>query len=458
MNKVNKENKKVEKKELSRILIANRGEIALRAIQTIQEMGKESIAIYSIADKDAHYLNTANAKVCIGGAKSSESYLNIPAIISAAELFEADAIFPGYGFLSENQNFVEICSHHSLEFIGPSAKVMALMSDKSKAKSVMKEAGMPVIEGSEGLLKSYQEAEEIADKIGYPVIIKAAAGGGGRGMRVVEDKSKLKNLYLAAETEALSAFGDGSVYLEKFINKPKHIEVQILADKHGNVIHVGERDCSVQRRQQKLIEETPAVVLEEGVRKRLLETAIKAAKHIGYVGAGTFEFLLDSNMKDFYFMEMNTRLQVEHTISEMVSGLNLIEWMIRIAQGEKLPEQESFSLKGHAIECRITAEDPKKFYPSPGKITEWIAPGGVNVRLDSHAHANYVVPTHYDSMIGKLIVWGENRERAIAKMKRALKEFKVEGIKTTIPFHLEMLENADFRQAKIHTKYLEENF
>ncbi len=458
MNKVNKENKKVEKKELSRILIANRGEIALRAIQTIQEMGKESIAIYSIADKDAHYLNTANAKVCIGGAKSSESYLNIPAIISAAELFEADAIFPGYGFLSENQNFVEICSHHSLEFIGPSAKVMALMSDKSKAKSVMKEAGMPVIEGSEGLLKSYQEAEEIADKIGYPVIIKAAAGGGGRGMRVVEDKSKLKNLYLAAETEALSAFGDGSVYLEKFINKPKHIEVQILADKHGNVIHVGERDCSVQRRQQKLIEETPAVVLEEGVRKRLLETAIKAAKYIGYVGAGTFEFLLDSNMKDFYFMEMNTRLQVEHTISEMVSGLNLIEWMIKIAQGEKLPKQESLSLKGHAIECRITAEDPKKFYPSPGKITEWIAPGGVNVRLDSHAHANYVVPTHYDSMIGKLIVWGENRERAIAKMKRALKEFKVEGIKTTIPFHLEMLENADFRQAKIHTKYLEENF
>ncbi len=458
MNKVNKENKKVEKKELSRILIANRGEIALRAIQTIQEMGKESIAIYSIADKDAHYLNTANAKVCIGGAKSSESYLNIPAIISAAELFEADAIFPGYGFLSENQNFVEICSHHSLEFIGPSAKVMALMSDKSKAKSVMKEAGMPVIEGSDGLLKSYQEAEEIADKIGYPVIIKAAAGGGGRGMRVVEDKSKLKNLYLAAETEALSAFGDGSVYLEKFINKPKHIEVQILADKHGNVIHVGERDCSVQRRQQKLIEETPAVVLEEGVRKRLLETAIKAAKYIGYVGAGTFEFLLDSNMKDFYFMEMNTRLQVEHTISEMVSGLNLIEWMIKIAQGEELPKQESLSLKGHAIECRITAEDPKKFYPSPGKITEWIAPGGVNVRLDSHAHANYVVPTHYDSMIGKLIVWGENRERAIAKMKRALKEFKVEGIKTTIPFHLEMLENADFRQAKIHTKYLEENF
>ncbi|MGL2377225.1 acetyl-CoA carboxylase biotin carboxylase subunit [Helicobacter pylori] len=455
---MNKENKKVEKKELSRILIANRGEIALRAIQTIQEMGKESIAIYSIADKDAHYLNTANAKVCIGGAKSSESYLNIPAIISAAELFEADAIFPGYGFLSENQNFVEICSHHSLEFIGPSSKVMALMSDKAKAKIVMKEAGMPVIEGSDGLLKSYQEAEEIADKIGYPVIIKAAAGGGGRGMRVVGDKSKLKNLYLAAETEALSAFGDGSVYLEKFINKPKHIEVQILADKHGNVIHVGERDCSVQRRQQKLIEETPAVVLEEGVRERLLETAIKAAKYIGYVGAGTFEFLLDSNMKDFYFMEMNTRLQVEHTISEMVSGLNLIEWMIKIAQGEKLPKQESLSLKGHAIECRITAEDPKKFYPSPGKITEWIAPGGVNVRLDSHAHANYVVPTHYDSMIGKLIVWGENRERAIAKMKRALKEFKVEGIKTTIPFHLEMLENADFRQAKIHTKYLEENF
>lgn len=449
--------KEVAKKTLNRILIANRGEIALRAIRTIQEMGKEAIAIYSTADKDTHYLDLANAKVCIGGPKSSESYLNVPAIMSAAELFDADGIFPGYGFLSENQNFVEICSHHGIEFIGPSAEVMVMMSDKSKAKDVMKEAGVPVIMGSDGALKSYKEAEEVAQKIGYPVIIKAAAGGGGRGMRVVEDPTLLKNLYLAAESEALSAFGDGTIYMEKFIKSPKHIEVQILADKHGNVIHVGERDCSAQRRQQKLIEETPAVVLSDEIRKSLLETAIKATKHIGYVGAGTFEFLLDANNKDFYFMEMNTRLQVEHTISEMVSGLDLVEWMIRIAEGEELPKQESISFKGHSIECRITAEDPDRFYPSPGKITKWISPGGAHVRLDTHAYSGYNVPMFYDSMIGKLIVWGEDRQRAIAKMKRALNEFCIEGIKTTIPFHLKMMDNSDFKSSKIHTKYLEQN-
>ena len=447
----------VEKKQIKRILIANRGEIALRAIRTIQEMGKEAIAVYSTADKDTHYLDVADTKICIGGPKSSESYLNIPAIMSAAELFDADAIFPGYGFLSENQHFVEICSHHGIEFIGPSAETMVLMSDKSKAKDVMKEAGVPVIMGSDGALKNYQEAQEVAKKIGYPVIIKAAAGGGGRGMRVVEDESLLKNLYLAAESEALSAFGDGTIYMEKFILNPKHIEVQILADKHGNVIHVGERDCSAQRRQQKLIEETPAVVLSPEVRKKLLDTAVKAAKHIAYVGAGTFEFLLDANNRDFYFMEMNTRLQVEHTVSEMVSGLDLIELMIRVAEGEELPSQDSISFKGHSIECRITAEDPVKFYPCPGKITKWIAPGGANVRLDTHAYAGYSVPMHYDSMIGKLVIWGETREQAIARTKRALKEFCIEGIKTTIPFHLKMMDNKDFKEAKIHTKYLEQN-
>lgn len=450
--------KEVQKKKIQRILIANRGEIALRAIRTIQEMGKQAIAIHSIADKDTHYLEVADAKVCIGGAKSSESYLNIPAIMSAADLFEADAIFPGYGFLSENQNFVEICEHHGIEFIGPGKEVMMIMSDKSKAKDCMKEAGVPVIVGSDGALKSYQEALEIADKIGYPVILKAAAGGGGRGMRVVPDKGLLKNLYLAAESEALSAFGDGTIYMEKFINKPKHIEVQILADKHGNVVHIGERDCSMQRRQQKLIEETPAVVLSEDVRQRLLETAIKAAKHIKYVGAGTFEFLLDSNNKDFYFMEMNTRLQVEHTVSEMVSGLDLVEWMIRIAEGEELPSQDSINFKGHSIECRITAEDPEKFYPCPGEIKEWIAPGGANVRLDTHAYAGYVVPMFYDSMIGKLVVWGETREKAIARMKRALKEFEISGIKTTIPFHIKMMDNQDFKDSKIYTKYLENEY
>ncbi|WP_300223971.1 acetyl-CoA carboxylase biotin carboxylase subunit [uncultured Helicobacter sp.] len=444
-------------KKIKRILIANRGEIVLRAIRTIQEMGKEAIAVYSTADKDAHYLDVADAKVCIGREKSSESYLNIPAIISAAELFEADAIFPGYGFLSENQQFVEICKHHDIEFIGPSSEVMNLMSDKSKAKDVMKEAGVPVIMGSDGALKDLEEAKKVAQEISYPVIIKAAAGGGGRGMRVVESEEMLANAYLAAESEALSAFGDGTIYMEKFIKNPKHIEVQILADKHGNVVHIGERDCSAQRRQQKLIEEAPAVVLSEEVRERLLQTAVKAAKHIGYVGAGTFEFLLDANNKDFYFMEMNTRLQVEHTVSEMISGLDLVEWMIRIAEGEKLPSQEEIAFNGHSIECRITAEDPKKFFPCPGKITTWIAPGGAHVRLDTQAYCNYVVPMFYDSMIGKLVVWAESREKAIKRMHRALKEFKVEGIKTTIPFHIEMMENQDFKQSKIHTKYLEQH-
>lgn len=445
-------------RKLKRILIANRGEIALRAIRTIQEMGKEAVAVYSTADKDAHYLDVADAKICIGKEKSSESYLNIPAIISAAELFGADAIFPGYGFLSENQHFVEICKHHNIEFIGPSSEVMLLMSDKSRAKDMMKQAGVPVIMGSDGALKDLDEAKKVAQEIGYPVIIKASAGGGGRGMRVVTSEDQLTNSYLAAESEALSAFGDGTIYMEKFINKPKHIEVQILADKHGNVIHIGERDCSTQRRQQKLIEESPAVVLSPEVREKLLETAIKAAKYIRYVGAGTFEFLLDSNGKDFYFMEMNTRLQVEHTVSEMVSGLDLVEWMIKIAEGEKLPNQSEISFKGHSIECRITAEDPKKFFPCPGKITQWIAPGGSHVRLDSHAYCNYVVPMHYDSMIGKLIVWGKTREVAIARMKRALQEFCIEGIRTTIPFHIAMMDNQDFKQSKIYTKYLEEEF
>ncbi|WP_276951403.1 acetyl-CoA carboxylase biotin carboxylase subunit [Helicobacter rodentium] len=444
-----------EKKEIQTILIANRGEIALRAIRTIKEMGKKAIAVYSTADKDAHYLDLADAKVCIGGDKSSESYLNIPAIISAAELFKADAIFPGYGFLSENQNFVEICKHHKIEFIGPNPDVMALMSDKSKAKEVMKNAGVPVIPGSDGAVESKEEALKLAKEIGYPVILKAAAGGGGRGMRIVEKEENMFNAYLAAESEAISAFGDGTIYMEKFIDKPKHIEVQILADKHGNVLHIGERDCSLQRRHQKLIEESPAPTLESKTREKLLQTAITATKAIQYVGAGTYEFLLDSN-QNFYFMEMNTRLQVEHPVSELVSGLDIIELMIKIAEGEELPKQDSVQFKGCAMECRITAEDPVKFYPSAGKITKWITPGGNNVRLDSHAYAGYVVPMFYDSMIGKLIVWGRNRKEAIARMSRALDEFCVEGIKTTIAFHQEMMKNDDFKRGVIHTKYLEQ--
>lgn len=442
--------------KIKRILIVNRGEIALRAVRTIQDMGKEAVVIYSTADKDVHYLDIADVKICIGGPKSSESYLNIPAIITVVELFKIDAIFPGYGFLSENQNFVEICENHGIIFIGPSHHVMSLMSDKSKAKDAMRDAGIPIIQGSDGTIKTFKDAQKVAKKIGYPVIIKAAAGGGGRGMRVVDSESNLKNAILAAESEALGAFGDGSIYIEKFIRNPKHIEVQVLADKYGNVLHIGERDCSTQRRQQKLIEESPAVVLSDSVRNRLLQTALKAAASIKYEGAGTFEFLLDENREDFYFMEMNTRLQVEHTVSEMVSNLDLVELMIRVAEGEKLIKQKDVHIKGHSIECRITAEDPDKFYPCPGRITSWITPGGGNVRLDTHVYAGYTVPMFYDSMICKLIVWAEDRPKAIARMRRALKEFKVEGIKTTIPFHIKMMDNEDFINSKIHTKYLEQ--
>lgn len=440
--------------EIKRILVANRGEIALRAIRTIKEMGKEAVAVYSKGDKGAAYLKLADAAICIGEAPSSASYLSIPAIISAAEISGSDAIFPGYGFLSENQHFVEICQHHGITFIGPTPEVMVLMSDKSKAKDVMIEAGVPVVPGSDGAITDIEDAKKRAREVGYPIILKAAQGGGGRGMRVVEDESYLENAFLAAESEAVSAFGDGTIYMEKFIQNPRHIEVQILADSHGNVIHVGERDCSMQRRHQKLIEESPAVALTPEVRERLHAAAVRATEYIKYEGAGTFEFLLDANL-DFYFMEMNTRLQVEHTVSEEVSGLDLIELMIRIAEGGTLPKQEEITLHGHAIECRITAEDPVRFLPSPGKIKEWIAPGGIGVRIDTHAHAGYIVPPTYDSMIGKLIVHGDDRDHAIRRMRRALSEFTISGIRTTIPFHLKMMKNEDFITNNFDTKYLE---
>ncbi|MBO8087255.1 MAG: acetyl-CoA carboxylase biotin carboxylase subunit [Marichromatium sp.] len=439
--------------KIEKILVANRGEIALRAIRTIQEMGKQAIAVYSTADKDALYLKYADASICIGGPKSTQSYLSIPSIITAAELSECDAIFPGYGFLSENQNFVEICEHHKIKFIGPSVDVMMMMSDKSKAKEVMKKAGVPVIPGSEGAIKSVAEAKKLAKEMGYPVIVKASAGGGGRGMRVVHKEEDLEKSFLAAESEASSAFGDGTLYMEKYILKPRHIEVQVMGDSHGNAIHIGERDCSLQRRHQKLIEESPAILLDEKTRAQLLATAVKATKAIGYENAGTFEFLVDAD-KNFYFMEMNTRLQVEHCVSEMVSGIDIVELMIRVAEGEALPSQESITCKGHAIECRITAEDPVRFIPSPGKISTFIAPGGRNVRLDSHAYSGYTVPSYYDSMIGKLVVWGEDRPRAIAKMKQALKELHVEGIKTVRDFHLKMMDNPDFISNNYDTNYL----
>lgn len=441
-------------REIKRILIANRGEIALRALRTIQEMGKEAVVVHSTADKDALYVKYADATICIGEPRSSESYLNIPAIITACEISEADAIFPGYGFLSESQNFVEICAKHNIKFIGPSVEAMALMSDKSKAKQVMMRAGIPVVPGSDGAIKDIEMAKKLASKIGYPVIIKAAAGGGGRGMRVVEKEEDLEKNFWSAESEAMSAFGDGTMYMEKYISNPRHIEVQVLGDEHGNVVHVGERDCSMQRRHQKLIEESPAVILDEATRANLHETAVRAAKAIGYAGAGTFEFLYDQKDNKFYFIEMNTRLQVEHCVSEMCSGLDLIEWMIRIAQGEKLLDQSQIKLEGHAIECRITAEDPKSFTPNPGKITKYVAPGGRNVRMDSHVYEGYSVPPYYDSMIGKLIVHDTDRNKAIAKMKVALDQLIIQGIKTTKDFHIGMMNNEDFINNLYDTNYL----
>ena len=441
-------------KKLKRILIANRGEISLRAIRAIHKLNKEAVCIYSTADKEAIYLKFADGAVCVGPAPSNQSYLNIPSIITAAEVTECDAIFPGYGFLSENQTFVEICKEHDIAFIGPSLEVMELMADKSKAKEVMKKAGVPVIPGSEGAIKTVEEAKKVAKEIGYPVILKAASGGGGRGMRVVEDESYLENAFLAASSEAESAFGDPTIYMEKYIEKPRHVEVQILGDKHGNVIHLGERDCSLQRRHQKLIEESPATILDEETRKKLHETAVKAAKAIGYYSAGTIEFLVDKDL-NFYFMEMNTRLQVEHPVSEMVTGLDLVEWMIRVEEGDKIPSQEEVQVKGHAIECRILAEDPEKFIPSPGKIQKLYIPGGKDVRVDTHIYAGYIIPQYYDSLIAKVITWGKNREEAIETMKEALKEFTVTGIKTSIPFHLKMLENEDFLTNNYDTKYLE---
>lgn len=439
--------------EIKRVLIANRGEIALRALRTIKEMGKKAICVYSTADKDALYLKYADASICIGNARSSESYLNIPNIISAAEIAEADAIFPGYGFLSENQNFVEICAKHNIKFIGPSVEAMTLMSDKSKAKQMMQRAGVPVIPGSDGAIKGVEEAKKLASKMGYPVILKAAAGGGGRGMRVVEKESELEKAYWSAESEAMTAFGDGTMYMEKYIQNPRHIEVQIIGDSFGNIVHIGERDCSMQRRHQKLIEESPAILLDDKTRKKLHETAIKAARAIGYEGAGTFEFLVDKNL-DFYFIEMNTRLQVEHCVSEMVSGIDIIEQMIKVAEGYALPPQESIKLRGHSIECRITAEDPKSFVPSPGKLAKYVPPAGRNVRMESHCYQGYSVPPFYDSMIGKLVVWGEDRNQAISKMKVALNELIVRGIKTTRNFHLNMMENPDFINNAYDTNYL----
>lgn len=442
--------------QFSKILIANRGEIALRILRTCEEMGLSTIAVHSTIDQQALHVQLADEAVCIGEPTSSKSYLNIPNIISAALTRNASAIHPGYGFLAENARFAEICADHDMAFIGPSPAAMRAMGDKSTAKETMQKAGVPTVPGSDGILTDEKQAVAIAQKIGYPVMIKATAGGGGRGMRLVREENELSKLLQAAQGEAEAAFGNSGVYIEKFIENPRHIEFQILADSHGNVIHLGERDCSIQRRHQKLLEEAPSPALSLKLRHKMGETAVKAAKSINYTGAGTVEFLLDQSGQ-FYFMEMNTRIQVEHPVTEVITGLDLIAQQIRIAQGEKLQlTQKQVNLNGHAIECRINAEDPDhNFRPQPGRISGYLPPGGPGVRMDSHVYTDYEIPPYYDSLIGKLIVWGQDRPTAIQRMKRALRECAVTGVPTTISFHQRILETPEFLDGQVYTNFVE---
>ncbi len=442
---------------VEKVLIANRGEIALRIVRSCRELGIATVAVFSTIDKKALHVQLADEAVCVGDSLSNKSYLNIPNILAAATSRGVDAIHPGYGFLAENDKFAEMCNDHGIVFIGPSPKAIRSMGDKSTAKETMDRVGVPTVPGSKGLLSNVEEAYNLAEEIGYPIIIKATAGGGGRGMRLVENKGNLEKMFKAAQGEAEAAFGNDGLYMEKFIKKPRHVEIQILADRSGNVVHLGERDCSVQRRHQKLLEESPSPAINSDLRKRMGNAAIAAAKSIGYEGAGTVEFLVDDD-NNFYFMEMNTRIQVEHPVTEMVTGVDLIAEQIKIASGENLEfNQDDVQLNGHAIECRINAEDPShNFRPSPGKITGWLPPGGPGVRVDSHVYTGYEIPPFYDSLIGKLIVWGKDRNTAIKRMNRALNECAVTGIPTTINFHLTLLNKTKFREGKIHTKYVEE--
>ena len=439
-----------------KILIANRGEIALRVIRACHELNIKTVAVYSSADELSLHVKFSDEAVCIGPPSSKDSYLNIPRIIAAGEITNADAIHPGYGFLSESAEFSKICSENGFHFIGPDPKMIELMGDKATAKKTMRSAGVPVVPGGEGVLSSSEEAKEIAQEMGYPIMLKATAGGGGRGMRLVNKENELSDLYDVAYQEALNGFGNGDLYIENFIQEPRHIEIQILADAMGNVIHFGERDCSIQRRHQKLIEESPSPAVDDMLRSKMGEAAISGAKAINYVGVGTIEFLLDID-KNFYFMEMNTRIQVEHPVTEMVTGVDLIKQQIRVHAGQKCPDYNSnYKLRGHSIECRINAEDPSNnFMPSPTKITNFHMPGGKGIRIDSHAYTGYEIPTHYDSMIGKLIVHAKNRDSAINRMQRALEETIIEGPKTTISYHQKIMENHDFRSGNFDTSFLE---
>ena len=441
---------------LEKVLIANRGEIALRIIRACKELGIATVAVYSEADRDSLHVRFADEAVCIGPPAVGSSYLNIPRIISAAEVTASDAIHPGYGFLAENTSFAEICLANGVQFIGPSAQMISLMGDKAVAKVTMQKTGVPVIPGSDGNLEDVSQARRLAGEIGYPVMLKAAAGGGGRGMRIVREEGGVENAFDMARAEAEAGFGSGELYLEKYLDHPRHIEVQVLGDQYGEMIHLGERECSIQRRHQKLIEESPSPAVDTELRQQICQSAVTGAKSIGYQSAGTVEFLLDKD-GNFYFMEMNTRIQVEHPVTELVSGIDLIKEQIRLAGGEPMRcRQSDIKLHGHAIECRINAEDPdKSFLPNPGHITSFHVPGGPGIRVDTHAYAGYEIPPYYDSLLAKVITHGSNREEALGRMERALEEFVVEGVKTTITFHQRVITNPDFRKGQFDTGFLE---
>ncbi len=438
-----------------KILIANRGEIALRVIRACREMGIRCVAIYSEADRDSLHVALADEAICIGPPESAQSYLNIPRIMSAAEISNADAIHPGYGFLAENPHFAEVCQACKIAFVGPGPESIRLMGDKAQARQTVAAARVPVVQGSTLTVGSPEEARAVAAEIGYPVIIKAAAGGGGRGMRIVHAEADLAKALQTAQGEAGAAFGNPAVYIERYVRNPRHVEFQILADAHGQVLHLGERDCSIQRRHQKLIEESPSPAMTPALREAMGGAAVASARAVGYVNAGTIEFLLDEDGR-FYFMEMNTRIQVEHPVTEEVVGIDLVKLQIRIAAGEPLPfRQEEVVLRGHAIECRVNAEDPEEFLPSPGKITTLRLPGGPGIRVDTHAYAGYTVPPYYDSLVAKLIARGQDRAEALGRMRRALQEFVVQGVKTTIPFHLRVMDHPDFVKGAVSTNFLE---
>ncbi len=441
---------------IHKVLVANRGEIAVRIIRTCREMGIKTVAIYSTVDKDAMHVRMADQSVCVGPPPSGESYLNVPSILSAIEITDADSVHPGYGFLAENPAFAEICENYGVKFIGPSSEAIRLMGDKIEARRAVEKVKVPTVPGSDGAITEEEDGLRVSKEIGFPVIIKAAAGGGGRGMKIVHSPASFVNAFLTAQSEALSAFGISDVYIEKYFERARHVEVQIMADRLGNVLHLGSRDCSIQRRHQKLIEEAPAPFLPAKVRNRLLKAAVDAATGVAYNNVGTIEFLYIPDSEDFYFLEMNTRIQVEHTVTEAITGIDIVREQIRIADGKKLRvDQKGVQLRGHAIECRINAEDPETFVPSPGRIASIVLPGGFGVRMDTAVYPGYTVPPTYDSLLGKLIVIGDDRNEAIMRMSRALDELRVEGIKTTIEFHRKMMKNSDFTEGRLWTGFLE---